>query len=57
MVAPQEETEQTRLEDEAINEWLGEDGTRANFGTGHSTFETGELTNSYDIVVEDGMEL
>ena len=57
MVAPQEETEQTRLEDEAINEWLGENGTRANFKTGHSTFETGEATNSYDIVVEDGMEL
>ena len=57
MVAPQEETEQTRLEDEAINEWLGKDGTRANFKAGHSTFETGELTNSYDIVVENGMEL
>ena len=57
MVAPQEETEQTRLEDEAINEWLGENGTRANFKTGHSTFETDESANSYDIVVEDGMEL
>ena len=57
MVAPQEETEQTRLEDEAINQWLGENGARADFGTGHSTFETDESADSYDIVVEDGMEL
>lgn len=57
MVAPLEETEQTRLEDEAINEWLGVDGARADLGTGYSTFEAGESAGSYDIVVEDGMEL
>lgn len=56
MVAPQEETEQARLEDEATNEWIGKDGTRANFKTGHSTFETGESANSYNTVVENGMD-